>query len=232
MRRNILVFTVSVMAVVIAAQAYRHFDHPRRILDGFVRPGPLSSAHAFLSDNCASCHDPGKSAAPEKCILCHANNRHLLGRQSTAFHANIGACAECHAEHRENLLRPVNMDHDALLRIGRSRDAQSAGAISKSQLDCYSCHATKDRHQGLFGKECSTCHVNTTWTVAGFRHPSSRSLDCAQCHQAPPSHYMEHFRMVSMRVARVEHAEVRECFRCHQIDAWNDIVGVGYYKHH
>ena len=207
---------------------YRYSDQERRSLDGFVQPGPLSTAHAFLEGKCKSCHEPGRGAASEKCILCHANNQKLLGRQSTAFHADIGSCAECHAEHRGSLLRPANMDHDALLKIAVSKPSNAPAG----RLDCYSCHATKDRHQGLFGKDCSSCHASATWTVVGFRHPSARSLDCAQCHQAPPSHYMEHFQMVSMRVARVEHAEVRECFRCHQIDAWNDIVGVGYYKHH
>lgn len=223
-----MLFAAAVVSVVVAVHMYRYSDRDRRMIDRFVQPGPLSSAHAFLQGSCKSCHEPGRSAAPERCIVCHANDQKLLGRQSTAFHANIGRCAECHAEHRGSLLRPVNMEHDALLRIASSNAADSL----QRTLNCYTCHATKDRHQGLFGKECSTCHVNTTWTVAGFRHPSARSLDCAQCHQAPPSHYMEHFTMVSMRIARVEHAEVRECFRCHQIDAWNDIVGVGYYKHH
>ncbi|MBI3736827.1 hypothetical protein HY256_09975 [Candidatus Sumerlaeota bacterium] len=53
-----------------------------------------------------------------------------------------------------------------------------------------------------------------------------------QCHQAPPSHYMMHFEMVSMKVAGQEHAEVSQCYLCHQTTAWNDIRGVGWYKHH
>jgi hypothetical protein len=43
---------------------------------------------------------------------------------------------------------------------------------------------------------------------------------------------MGHFNMVSMMVASQPHAQVYQCFLCHQTDAWNDIKGVGWYKHH
>lgn len=99
-------------------------------------------------------------------------------------------------------------------------------------LQCATCHQNDDRHFGLFGNDCSACHQTARWTVPAFRHPSSGSRDCAQCHQAPPSHYMEHFRMISMRVAGQEHARVDQCFLCHQTTSWNDIKRVGWYKHH
>lgn len=38
--------------------------------------------------------------------------------------------------------------------------------------------------------------------------------------------------MISMKVANQEHAQVSECFKCHQTTSWNDIQGVGFYKHH
>jgi len=99
-------------------------------------------------------------------------------------------------------------------------------------LDCVACHGTKDRHFGLFGRDCAKCHGSVAWTIPEFRHPPPTSLDCAQCHQAPPSHYMMHFKMISMTTAGVEKAEVNQCFLCHQTTAWNDIKGVGFYKHH
>jgi hypothetical protein len=99
-------------------------------------------------------------------------------------------------------------------------------------LNCATCHANKDHHMKLFGADCAQCHTTTEWTIPEFRHPSPRSTDCAQCHQAPPSHYMEHFHMVSMRVAGQPHAQVNQCQLCHQTTAWNDIKGVGWYKHH
>lgn len=43
---------------------------------------------------------------------------------------------------------------------------------------------------------------------------------------------MEHFSMISMKVAGIEHADVSQCFLCHKTNSWNDIKGVGWYKHH
>ena len=57
-------------------------------------------------------------------------------------------------------------------------------------------------------------------------------LDIGWRPSAPPSHYMMHFRMVSMTVAHVKKADVHPCFLCHHTTTWNDINGVGFYKHH
>jgi hypothetical protein len=103
---------------------------------------------------------------------------------------------------------------------------------SESALSCVSCHATKDRHQGLFGTDCVQCHATTQWTVAEFVHPSARSTECAQCHQPPPSHNMMHFSMMSAPIAGQRNAKVQQCYLCHQSTSWNDIKGVGRVKHH
>ena len=220
-------------------------------------PGPLSSPHAFLANNCAACHTPNNGVEAQNCIVCHADNKTVLQRQPSAFHADITACAACHLEHQGPIPRTTKMDHIALARIGlrkiqhasdahdRSRDAfvawlkQSDASAFEPQLqreelllNCASCHQTKDRHVGLFGTDCAQCHTTSKWTIAEYRHPSPVSQSCAQCHQAPPSHYMMHFQMVSMKVAGQEHAKVDQCFLCHQTTSWNDIQGVGFYKHH
>ena len=222
-------------------------------------PGPLSKAHAFLEKECGACHTPAKGVTATACLICHATDMPLLAKQSTAFHADIEECRGCHIEHQGGTNRPVSMDHSMLARIGwgRAGAGQSIGAKAAeggkamselahqlarmtgghpagdiAALDCQSCHAFRDRHRGLFGSECAECHQTDSWKVAGFLHPSPRSQECAQCHQAPPSHYMMHFQMISMMVAGQMHAKVEQCFLCHQTDSWNDIKGVGWYKHH
>ena len=224
-------------------------------------PGELSAAHSFLADNCAACHTPYRGVEAANCAACHANNRELLARQPTAFHARVSSCGECHLEHQGADRRLARMDHGALAGIGL-RELNEGGAGSDEQqrrgqlldwvrahgagarisypnvtpeemaLNCAACHDTKDRHAGLFGKDCAECHATSQWTLPEFVHPPPRSTDCAECHQAPPSHYMEHFEMVSKRVAQVEHAQVNQCYLCHQTTSWNDIKGVGWYKHH
>lgn len=226
-------------------------------LQSLVAPGKLSPAHAFLKYKCSSCHTSGRGVEAVNCIVCHANDRNLLQRQPTAFHANIPQCVACHIEHRGTTVRLVAMDHAALVRVGlqelksgatgsetriisntaresiqRTRPLLGASSALTTLLNCANCHSNQDPHTGLFGTDCAQCHVTEHWTIVGYRHPSERSLDCAQCHQAPPSHYMEHFEMISMRIAGVEHAKVNECYRCHQTTSWNDIRGIGWYKHH
>jgi hypothetical protein len=217
-------------------------------------PGELSAAHQFLADNCAACHTPGKGPDAARCATCHANDQALLGRQATAFHATVSSCRECHPEHHGVAPPPSRMDHAALSRIGlrnlkqedrleydrlaawvkAGRESLPGRGASRIEalLDCRACHSTKDRHQSLFGPACAECHGTDRWSVPGFRHPPPTSTDCAQCHQAPPSHYMMHFHMVSMRVAGQHHARVNQCYLCHLTTAWNDIRGVGWYKHH
>ena len=219
----------------------------------WASPGSLSDSHAFLERDCAACQSRRRAADPSKCIACHATSEALLGRTPTAFHAAIKECRACHLEHRGRGRRPSDMDHDALAAIGlrefvrsgrpgkgdrlvaQTRETASENTLLTARerlLACAACHGTKDRHFKFFGPDCAQCHATSTWTIAAFRHPPPSSTECAQCHQAPPSHYMEHFQMVSMTTARKADAQVRQCFLCHQTTAWNDIRGVGWYKHH
>jgi hypothetical protein len=255
---------VSVAAVVLAILLRRTSLGNAVTWQRQTSPGPLSAAHAFLANDCATCHTSVKGPDSSKCIACHATDESLLQRQPTAFHGGIGSCRECHPEHQGTAQQPTDMDHAALARIGLRQlqeegqgdtEASSlrnqvvtwinrqnaAGGVPpghpaitplEAALNCATCHGNKDRHLGFFGLDCAQCHATAQWTIPEFRHPSPTSTDCAQCHQAPPSHYMEHFHMVSARVAGKPHAQVSQCFLCHQTTAWNDIKGVGWYKHH
>lgn len=239
---------VLLAGAVVAFAAFWHAPNNRAVWQSQVVPGKLSVAHTFLETNCAACHTPVRGVEDAKCIACHADNQSLLGRQPTAFHANIGNCAACHVEHQGADANLRVMDHEALARIGVNLNAEGTAQNNRTnsalpeihplvspleaRLDCASCHTTKDKHFGLFGQNCASCHATTQWTISAFQHPTPRSQECAQCHQAPPSHYMMHFQMVSQRVANQPSAQVNQCYVCHQTTSWNDIKGVGFYKHH
>jgi len=215
-----------------------------------VNPGPLSAAHSPFGNTCETCHTPHSGVEPRTCVACHATTA-FGDNQSTRFHAAALQCTSCHVEHEGNA-GIIRMNHDALLvaRLwtplpnasdGSGPTGQGASGDrslgidrprgARASLDCASCHSNRDPHLGLFGSQCSSCHLVTAWTVAGFRHPPPSSTQCAQCHQAPRSHLMEHFRMVSQRVAG-ERARVEQCFACHTTDSWNNIRRVGVYDHH
>ena len=218
-----------------------------------VAPGPLSERHSFLSNACEACHTPARGVEAATCISCHATAAQQLGKQSTAFHATSKTCRGCHVEHQGGA-RPIRMDHAFLVRSGAFRGArgtsvsaitdQMAGDLKdflklpkseepeKAMLDCAACHSNREPHRGLFGPQCAGCHRLDSWRIMGFLHPSPTSKECAQCHQAPPSHYMGHFIMMDRMITGQEHATVNQCFLCHRTDSFNDIKGAGWLKHH
>lgn len=227
----------TVIALGIGIDLGRSDSHTRTIWQQAVTPGSLSQSHASLASQCVACHSPLKGVEPARCVTCHADNTALLQRQPTAFHANVQVCSGCHVEHRGSERMPTTMDHSLLAEVGRQQLEAVSGTHprihgSESMLDCASCHATKDRHQGLFGSDCVQCHATAQWTVAQFVHPSARATECAQCHQPPPSHNMMHFSMMSAPIAGQRNAKVEQCYLCHQSTSWNDIKGAGRVKHH
>ena len=258
MKKLVVIIALIIGGIATATLALMHFAPAKVAAQRAVIPGRLSKAHAFLENNCAACHTPVKGVEAKNCIVCHADNKAILQRQPSAFHANIAECAACHLEHQGRVATTTQMDHAALAHIGckmlestpsapvpdmaqvkrwlreTSASARPANhrAAEEALLNCATCHQTKDRHMGLFGNDCAQCHGTTKWTIPEFRHPSPVSQSCAQCHQAPPSHYMMHFKMISMSIASQPNAQVSQCFLCHQTTAWNDIKGVGFYKHH
>ncbi len=182
-------------------------------------------------------------ASIRECRTCHVEHQGGNGSPIAMDHvelAKIGVRTLVRASRTDDASADTLKSLKTWLRI------RIPGQLNKSSareaLNCVGCHATKDRHLGFFGKDCAQCHGMTKWTIAEFRHPSPRSTDCAQCHQAPPSHYMMHFDMISKKITGQEDAQVagccggsvqvNQCYRCHQTTVWNDIIGVGYYKHH
>lgn len=173
---------------------------------------------------------PIRGVEAASCIACHALNGSLVAQQTTAFHASASECTGCHVEHAGAAALRGPMDHERFAQLVATDDPASRNRAQ--DLSCVQCHELQDTHAALFGRDCAACHATEGWAIGEYRHPSGESRDCAQCHQAPPSHFMEHFAMVSQRVARQEHASVAECYRCHLPTHWNDIRGVGFYDHH
>lgn len=254
----ILILIIYVINLIIMAIP-NIFGDDAELLGELASPGDLSPAHQFLQNDCAACHTPHKGVQDSSCILCHANAKSILQRQPTAFHADIGNCATCHKEHMHPHSKMTEMDHSLLADIGMEQLLSSeAGSESRarssrlehwmkdgntiregshisakeSTLNCATCHSNDDRHFDLFGQNCASCHSTKKWSIPKFKHPSSKSHNCAQCHQAPPSHYMMHFKMISAKVAGKPHAKVSQCYSCHQTTSWTDILGKGTYKHH
>lgn len=223
------------LIVLLTAAFHDYSDDALPIWNAAVSPGPLSAAHAFLSNKCESCHTPNRGIVAAKCITCHASTPELLMKPATAFHAHLNDCRGCHAEHQGRNVHPIHMDHAVLMKIATeylSKESPKQSVPHPASLDCQSCHAFQDKHQEFFGKQCSTCHSEKSWKIPGYLHPSSTSTNCSECHKAPPSHRMMHFEMMDQSITGQKKARVDQCYMCHQTDSFNDIKGIGWYKMH
>lgn len=233
----IILALMGLLAIIaIPTTIYQSSSEALPIWDAAISPGPLSASHAFLNNKCESCHTPNRGIVASKCITCHTSAPELLMQPATAFHAHLTDCRGCHSEHQGKNIRPIHMDHAALMKIATEYISKESPKESvhhhTASLDCQSCHVYRDKHQEFFGKQCATCHSTKTWKIPGYLHPSPTSTNCAECHKAPLSHRMMHFEMVDRFVTHEEHARVDQCYLCHKTDSFNDIKGVGWYKMH
>ena len=236
-RLSYAIFITAVLIMVAAVAVRMRSDASRDagMVARLVMPGPLSSAHQAFASQCTACHTPGKGVETKTCLTCHAGTDFGF-KQSTQFHARATECTSCHVEH-EGDRGIIRMDHTALLDPRIFRQPTSPGTVNphgltpEAGLNCASCHSFRDPHQGLFGSDCASCHTTKSWRIANYRHPSVNSTECSECHKAPPSHFMEHFSMVSERAAGRK-ARVDQCYACHTTDSFNNIRRRGWYDHH
>ncbi|QDU69188.1 cytochrome c3 family protein [Engelhardtia mirabilis] len=182
-----------------------------------VLPGPLSSNHAALGEDCGVCHaaSPVAVAGPlhgvvsddlrteqsAKCLLCHSN----LGDRPLAAHGGA-----------------VQLDPST----GAARGPFSVPFDAGGSLACASCHR---EHQGrsrslteLGNSQCQTCHTDE-FRGFGQGHPEFGELPDPS-HRAilfdHRSHFVEHFAGAAAEAAPAS------CTDCHEPDARGGHIGV------
>lgn len=209
------------------------------------------TAVAGVKDStCISCHANNDSllqrqptafhVSIQNCVSCHLEHHGRSVSTTEMDHellAKIGITALKEDKGTDPEYQIAGGD---LLNYIRSMNKTSTSAFHAKNnmsafeqvLNCSTCHSNEDPHRSYFGNDCTECHSTKAWTVPSYKHPSPSNTECAQCHAAPPSHYMMHFKMISAKVAGKPHANVNECFQCHETTSWNDIRDVGWYKHH
>ncbi|WP_424139871.1 cytochrome c3 family protein [Roseomonas chloroacetimidivorans] len=192
-------------------------------------PKPSTAFHGYIGE-CAGCHVEHQGRDRRPVNMDHSVLAAVGHAQAAEAEARNSPTREASFRHALAKLQGLLSGSGADL-VGRPLDRRSLPGRTAASLDCAGCHANHDPHQTLFGRDCQSCHNTAAWVIAAFRHPSPRSRDCVQCHQAPPSHYMMHFMMLGMMTGQT-HARVEQCFLCHQTDSWNNIKGVGWLDMH
>lgn len=222
---KILAALLAVLAPVSAVALWTYLPQMQRAAtwQNMASPGPLSSAHAFLKEDCAACHTPVKGVEDATCVACHANETVLVQRQPTAFHADIAGsnnCVACHKEHGAGRsLR--GMDHAALTDIiVRWLDRAPEGHEGAELLAHLKAHRPEalpgnlSLANGMTYKEtlldCASCHKTTDPHVQVFGN------DCATCHGT-----------TTWSIAEYRHPppSSTECGQCH-------LAPLSHYKEH
>jgi hypothetical protein len=249
--------TIAVVAVSQMRIAFAQFS-----------PGELARAHEKLEgmNHCADCHEVGKEISGVKCLTCHLEIKKELDLKR-GYHFAVGGsnCVTCHKDHmgkdaRITVFDRSHFDHTktgfALTGKHATRacddchtakfvkDPEIAKKRRKTALGlnaaCISCH--EDRHRGVLGTDCNSCHSTTAWKPASnFDHSKTkfvllgkhRAVACDKCHKEPtagnesrtsilgtrnftdctPCHTSQHGPKFSSQT----------CMSCHAPTGWNEV---------
>ena len=166
----------------------------------------LVGKHAEVQ--CAECHINTRTKADLKstsqdCYSCHGNDdkhQHRLGSDCSSCHTTTG-------------WTPASFDHNlSAYKLTGQHVSVACGnchthhVLQGTPSDCYSCHATKDAHEGRLGTACGSCHNTDGWSQATFDHNLSffkltgkhTNVLCDKCH-----------------INKVYHGTPLDCYSCH-----------------
>tara|TARA_R110002020_G_scaffold309301_1_gene525079 strand:- start:229399 stop:231114 length:1716 start_codon:yes stop_codon:yes gene_type:complete len=192
----------------------------------------LIGKHA--SAECAECHGPGKpDPAPTTCVACHRSDDVHKG-------TNGAACADCHTPKN---WKTVSFDHSktgfALLGAHKTTLCASCHTRPTSEWKppstCIGCHTADDRHDGLLGPLCATCHEETSWTKVRFDHDrdtdfaiagAHKAATCASCHKVPVNQKAPPVSCVGCHRTDDPHkGQLGDgCAQCHNEQSWTENV--------
>ncbi len=194
---------------------------------------PLTGAHK-RSDKvqCNSCHESKKKyrEAPLACAGCH--------QKADKHKGSLGAdCGSCHVDRD---WKEAKFDHSktGFFLKGKHADVTCKNChadperFKGASQECVSCHVKVDKHLGVYGKKCETCHVERDWKGIEFNHNREPifklsgkhlSVKCVACHTGPIYKEKAPTNCVSChRKDDVHKGGLGEkCTSCHSEAKWN-----------
>jgi len=184
---------------------------------------------------CESCHANQRyKNTPLKCVSCHKINDVHKGE--------LGA--DCKACHGTKSWKSVSFDHDAETKFaikGQHKKLKCQSCHTKDPRDeklaftCVSCHKADDKHKGLYGKKCKTCHSEEEWAKNKFDHTQStkfplsgkhKKTACSDCHKKQV--YQTKTSTVCYACHKQDDthkgSQGKKCDQCHVDTGWQDKV--------
>jgi hypothetical protein len=200
----------------------------------------LNAMHAQVS--CVLCHpnQNWKNIAVD-CYSCHLLNDAHSGRYGQK-------CQTCHSDKGpplpgqapQSAWMQVSFDHDRTkFKLEGQHRKRACDLCHPQQLygqqlktDCFACHQKTDRHAGLYGTRCESCHTSKGWKTSVFDHQKTtfplrdkhQNLACRNCHTRPTS--AEKLGTSCINCHRLDdvhrNPQNERCERCHTPKGWRN----------
>jgi hypothetical protein len=219
-------------------------------LEKLLMPGPLSSAHAKLEQNCDNCHVAFSKKSQDKlCLTCHkeiqADRIASMGFHGRSPLMSGLECNNCHTEHKGRdasiiQLSTETFSHDQtdFPLLGSHRQIDCIGChlkgkkFSEAPSTCFGCHDKTQPHKGNLGNKCETCHQVSKWTVvAAFDHSKTAfplqgkhaSVPCANCHLGEVYKDLPSTCNDCHAIQDVHVGRFgNKCESCHKVESWKE----------
>lgn len=189
--------------------------HQNVLCDGCHKAGKKFSEAPGTCFDCHKTSDPHKRQLGEKCDLCHEEKSWKETRSFdhaktnfalTGAHERV-TCNACHAGER----------------------------YKGTPVTCIECHREDDKHKGLYGAKCDTCHKTAVWSEIAFDHDKDTkypllakhaSVACEKCHTEDPKKVKTPVDCLSCHIKDDVHKTRlgKRCQDCHNESGWK--IGV------
>jgi hypothetical protein len=193
---------------------------------------PLKGAHATDKVACKDCHKPKIKYRDTQstCVACHKKDdkhKNALGDK----------CADCHIE---KSWKDIKFDHNksdfplkgahADEQKVKCSDCHKDTRFKETPKDCVSCHKKDDKHKGLFGPKCETCHQEKDWKTTHFDHEAEghfalkgahASTKCESCHKAFKEDLPKNCIGCHRSDDKHKGSLGEKCESCHNERSWN-----------
>jgi hypothetical protein len=192
---------------------------------------PLVGKHVRVE--CKACHvTPAFKDAPSDCYGCHKKDDKHKGQEGTK-------CEDCHDDrswtkavfdHNKSRF-PLHGKHTKI----ECKKCHLTPAFKDAPMECYGCHKKDDKHKGLFGETCGTCHGENDWKTITFSHDlhtkyplrgKHSTTTCESCHKGhlykdnTPTNCNDCHRKDDKHKGRFSEA----CERCHTERDWKALL--------
>jgi hypothetical protein len=239
-------FVIATLYVLMALPS-----HAQSLFERLVMPGDLIQGHAELQKECSNCHTSfSKGAQIKLCLDCHKEvAKDITGK--TGFHgktteAQASECSHCHTDHKGRDAKIVTLDTEIFTHI--STDFMLKGdhlnvscpechktgkKYREASNSCIGCHEKSEPHRGALGKDCASCHNETSWKdVKEFDHSETKfkldkahkTVKCSACHEGENYSELPVTCIGCHRIQDPHQSRFGEkCENCHNPEKWTDI---------